>query len=88
MSLGGLDEQELSSPLLLAVVINNKTSFSKDLFFFFLALQQLGTYMCPYTGVRSLNHWAAREVPPRVLLIVFLVGSFKQLVFVSLLFIS
>ena len=35
MSLGGLDEQELSSPLLLAVVINNKTSFSKDLFFFF-----------------------------------------------------
>ena len=34
MSLGGLDEQELSSPLLLAVVINNKTSFSKDLFFF------------------------------------------------------
>lgn len=77
MSLGGLDEQELSSPLLLAVVINNKTSFSKDLFFF-LALQQLGTYTCPYTGVRSLNHWAVREVPPRVLLIVFLVGSFKQ----------
>ena len=76
MSLGGLDEQELSSPLLLAVVINNKTSFSKDLFF--LALQQLGTYTCPYTGVRSLNHWAVREVPPRVLLIVFLVGSFKQ----------
>ena len=37
MSLGGLDEQGLSSPLLLAVVINNKTSFSKDLFFFFPA---------------------------------------------------
>ena len=45
MSLGGLDEQGLSSPLLLAVVINNKTSFSKDLFFFFL--QQLGIYTCP-----------------------------------------
>lgn len=34
MNLGGLDEQGLSFPLLLAVVINNKTSFSKDLFFF------------------------------------------------------
>ena len=47
MSLGGLDEQGLSSPLLLAVVINNKTSFSKDLFFFFFFLQQLGIYTCP-----------------------------------------
>lgn len=48
MSLGGLDEQGLSSPLLLAVVINNKTSFCKDLFsFFFSALQQVGTYTCP-----------------------------------------
>ena len=80
MSLGGLDEQGLSSPLLLAVVINNKTSFSKDLFFFFSCSNWELTH-APYIGVRSLNHWAAREVPPRVLLIVFLVGSFKQLVF-------
>ena len=44
--------------------------------------------MPPTLTVRSLNHWAAREVPPRVLFIVFLVGSFKQLVSVSLLLIS
>ena len=65
MSLGGLDEQELSSPLLLAVVINNKTSFSKDPFFFFRPAASGNLHMPPTLEVRSLNHWAAREVPRR-----------------------
>ena len=44
--MSGLDEQGSSSPSLLAVVINNKTSFSKD-FILFFALQQVGTCTCP-----------------------------------------
>ena len=86
--MSGLDEQGSSSPSLLAVVINNKTSFSKDFFFFFCPAASGNLHMPPTLTVRSLNHWAAREVPPRVLLIVFLVGSFKQLVSVSLLLIN
>lgn len=68
------DEQGLSSPLLLAVVINNKTSFCKDLFFFFPPCSKWELTHAPTLEVRSLNHWLP-EKSPKVLLIVFLVDS-------------
>ena len=65
--MSGLDEQGSSSPSSLAVVINNKTSFSKDFFFFFFfcPAASVNLHMPPTLTVRSLNHWAAREVPPK-----------------------
>ena len=46
--MSGLDEQGSSSPSLLAVVINNKTSFSKDFIFFFLPCSKWELAHAPY----------------------------------------